>query len=237
MKVAHQSNNGCSKGQVSQSGRIDRTRHRGESQLKRKLLLSILAVVPAVFMPLAATSQIAPDRPTRAEQAEPAYKYEVFAGYGYTSLNQVNQSRNGLQGVNVSLTRDWSKHFGVTADGGYYAYAYGETNPGSPKVDVLLFGPVLRGNIFKNLDGFFHILLGGEHTAGENANPKLSFAGGFGVGADYKLSRRFAVRASGDDIISSFSANGSKAVCSVDSECSPHEHANSRAAFGLVYKF
>jgi hypothetical protein len=188
-------------------------------------------------MPLAATSQIAPDRPARTEQAEPTYKYEVFAGYGYTSLNQVNQSRNGLQGVNVTATRDWGKYFGLTADGGYYAYAYGETNPGSPKVDLLLFGPVVHGSLVKDLDGFFHVLLGGEHTAGENANPKLSFAGGFGVGMDYKLNRRFTLRASGDDIFSSFTANGSKAVCSTGSECSPHEHANSRAAFGLVYKF
>jgi hypothetical protein len=201
------------------------------------LLLSILAVVPAVFMPLAATSQIAPDRPARTEQAEPTNKYEVFAGYGYTSLNQVNGSRNGLQGVNVSVIRDWGKHFGLTADGGYYAYAYGGTNPGSPSVDMLLFGPVLHASMFKNVDGFFRVLLGGEHTAGENANPKVSFAGGVGVGVDYSLSRRFTLRASGDDLLSSFAANGNSAVCSSGSECSAHERGNSRAAFGLVYKF
>jgi hypothetical protein len=205
--------------------------------LKRKLLLSILAVVPAVFMPLAATSQIAPDRPAHTEQAEPSYKYEVFAGYGYTSLNQVNQSRSGLQGVNVSVTRDWGKHFGVTADGGYYAYSYGGTNPGSPAVDMLLLGPVLRANIFKNVDGFFRVLLGGEHTAGENATPSISFAGGIGGGMDYTLSRRFTLRASGDDIASSFAANTNPNVCSAGSNCSPHERRNSRAAFGLVYKF
>jgi hypothetical protein len=205
--------------------------------LKRKFLLSILAVIPAMLMPLAATSQIAPDRPASTEQAEPDYKYELFAGYGYTSLNQVNQSQNGLQGVNVSLTRDWGKHFGVTADGGYYAYAYDATNPGDPKVYTALFGPVLRANLFRNVDGFFHVLLGGEHTAGANATPKLSFAGGFDLGVDYSLNRRFAVRVAGGDIISSFSANNNKTVCSVTSECSPHMHGNSRAAFGVVYKF
>jgi hypothetical protein len=201
------------------------------------LLLSILAVVPAVFMPLAATSQIAPDRPPRAEQAEPAYKYELFAGYGYTSLNQVNQSRNGLQGVNVSVTRDWGKHFGLTADGGYYAYAYDATNPGSPSVDTLLVGPVLHANLFKHIDGFFHVLLGGEHTGGESATPRVSFAGGAGVGMDYILSPHFALRASGDDIFSSFSANTNPAVCPIASVCSAHRNGNSRAAFGLVYKF
>jgi hypothetical protein len=205
--------------------------------LKRKFLLSILAVVPAVFIPLAATSQIAPDRPARAEQAEPTYKYDLFAGYGYTSLNQVNESRNGLQGVNVAVTRYWGKHFGITADGGYYAYAYGGTNPGSPKVDMLLLGPVLHANMFKNIDGFVRVLLGGEHTAGENATPDISFAGGVGAGIDYQLSRRFTLRASGDDIASSFAANTNTYVCSVGANCSPHERRNSRAAVGLVYKF
>jgi hypothetical protein len=201
------------------------------------LLLSILAVVPAVFMPLAATSQIAPDRPARTEPAEPSNKYEVFAGYGYTSLNQVNESRNGLQGVNVSVTRDWGKYFGVTADGGFYAYPYDATNPGNPKVDMLLLGPVFRMNIAKNVDGFFRVLLGGEHTAGENATPNISFAGGVGAGMDFKLSKRFTLRASGDDIASSFAANTNPNVCSAGANCSPHERRNSRAAVGLVYKF
>ena len=209
--------------------------------MKRKFLIAILAVVPAVFMPLAATSQIAPDRAPRTEQAEPSYKYEVFAGYGYTSLNQVNQSRNGLQGVNVSVTRDWGKYFGLTADGGVYKYAYNATNPGNPSVDMVLLGPVLHANLFRHLDGFVHVLLGGEHTGGENATPKLSFAGGAGIGMDYELSPHFALRALGDDIASSFVApvypSGSGASCTTTSGCSPHQHRNSRAAFGLVYKF
>ena len=206
--------------------------------MKRKLLLSILAVVPAMFMPLAATSQIAPDRPARTEQAEPSYKYEVFAGYGYTSLNQVNQSRIGLQGVNISVTRDWGKYFGVTADGGYYAYAYGGTNPGDPKVETVLFGPALHANLFRNLDGFFHVLLGGEHTGGEKyTHPKVSFAGGVGVGMDYKLSHRISLRVSGDDIASSFASNTSNILCNEGDECSAHRRNNARAAFGLVYKF
>ena len=78
--------------------------------MNRKLLLSILAVVPALFMPLAATSQIIHSRGVApAEKAQPSHKYEVFAGYGYTSANQIYQSRYGLdvykrQGVkNVRL--------------------------------------------------------------------------------------------------------------------------------------
>jgi len=40
------------------------------SKVTRKFLLSILAVIPAVCLPLTATSQIAPDRPHK-EQTEP----------------------------------------------------------------------------------------------------------------------------------------------------------------------
>jgi hypothetical protein len=215
--------------------------------LKSKLSVSILAMVAAALMPLAATSQIAPERSKRVEQAEPTYKWEAFAGYGYTSLNQVNQSRYGLQGVNLSLTRDWGKYFGLTADGAFYSTPISSGNPCptkapcTPTVDVVLFGPVLHANLSDRLSGFFHVLLGGEHTGGENAYPNLSFAGGAGIGMEYKLSQRFAVRVSGDDIASSFLAPvypvGSGDACTTNSGCSAHERRNSRAAFGVVYRF
>jgi hypothetical protein len=199
--------------------------------LKRKFLLSILAVVPAAFMSLAATCQIAPDRPARAESGEPSYKYEVFAGYGYTSLNQVNQSRYGLQGVNVAVTRDWGKYFGITADGAFYSVAVASGNPVSSNVDAILFGPVLHANLYGRFDGFFRVLLGGEHTGGANQNPNISFAGGVGVGMDYKMSPHFSIRASGDDIASSFT------VTNPAPGDSPNERRNSRASIGVVYKF
>ena len=201
--------------------------------MKRKLLLLVLAVVPAALMPLAATSQIAPERSKRPEQVASPYKWEAFAGYGYTSLNQVNQSRYGLQGVNLSITRDWGKFFGLTADGAFYSKPISPGNPGDPSVDAVLFGPVLHMSLFEHVDGFFHVLLGGEHTGGESQTPTISFAGGAGGGLDYKLSPRFAVRASGDDIASSFSfINNTPALA-----YSPHMRRNSRAAFGVIYRF
>jgi hypothetical protein len=206
--------------------------------LKRTLLLSFLAVVPAALMPLAAASQVAPARGSRsASQGESSYKYEVFAGYGYTSLNQVNQSRNGLQGVNLSVTRDWGKYFGVTADGGYYRYpishpiVVGSTL--TPSVDAVLFGPVVHAEVWGKVSGFAHGLLGGEHTGGESQTPNISFAGGAGGGLEYKLGPRLSLRASGDEIASSFSLTGNSPALGY----SPHRHWNSRAAFGVVYRF
>jgi opacity protein-like surface antigen len=202
-------------------------------KLKRTSLLSILAIVSATLLPLAATSQISPTRAQSADQGEHVYKYEVYAGYAYTSLNQVNESRYGLQGVNASVTRDWGRFFGVTAEGDYYKFALKSGNPGTPSVESVLFGPVLHANIYGHVGGFFHGLLGGEHTGGESQTPNLSFAGGVGGGLEYNLSPRLSLRATGDYIGASFSLAGNSAELGN----SPHKTYNSRASFGAVYRF
>ena len=215
--------------------------------MKSKSLLAILAIVLAAFMPLAASSQIihSRHREVPAVKSSAANKYEIFAGYGYTSLNQVNQSRYGLQGINISVTRDWGRFFGLTADGAYYKYPFGhpaiENSTLAPSMDAMLLGPVLHANLFRHYDGFIRVLLGGEHLGGVNAYPNISFAGGVGGGVDYKLFHHFSLRLSGDDIASSFVAPvypaGSGNVCTTTSNCSPHKHRSSRAEFGVVYKF
>ena len=199
--------------------------------MKRKFLLAVLAAVSAIFVPLAATSQVAPDRPARPEKAGPSYKWKAFAGFGYTNLNQVEQSENGLMGVNVAVTRNFGKYFGLTADGGYYAYTYNRANPGNPKVDMVLLGPEFHGNLTDHLEAFVHVLLGGEHTSGGSTIPKVSLAGGAGGGLEYKLSQRFGMRLSGDDIASSFVQDPGHLGYS------PHLRRNARVGFGVVYKF
>jgi hypothetical protein len=231
------------------------------------LLLSILAVIPAVLIPLAAISQTttsdSPDRPERSEivrstqddagaqsdghsrrhrgwlhfsHAEALSKYEVFAGYGYTSLNQVDNSRHGLQGVEIAVTRDWGKYFGLTADGADYwsplnSENLGTTPPYKPTVSVILGGPVVHANLSRHIGGFVHVLLGGEHTGGAYMTNSLSFADGYGGGLDYAVTNRLALRASGDDIRSSFQSDPNHLGLS------PHERSNSRASIGVVYKF
>ena len=189
-------------------------------------------MVPAALMPLATIGQVAsaPESPS-AERTEPTYKNQVFAGFGYTSLNQVNQSRYGLEGVNLAYIRDFGQYFGLTADGVAYTRSVAAGNPGDPKVDALLLGPVLHAPLFGKISGFVHVLLGVEHTGGENQRPNISFAGGMGGGLDYRLTQRFFLRASGDDIASSFTVNNPAPGDS------PHERWNSRATIGVVYKF
>jgi opacity protein-like surface antigen len=200
-------------------------------------LFSILAVVSAALLPQAATSQVSPTGAQSADQAEHIYKYEVYAGYAYTSLNQVNQSRFGLQGVNLSVTRNFGRYFGVTAEGDYFRFPISTPevlgSTATPSVESVLFGPVLHATIYGRVGGFFHGLLGGEHTAGENETPNVSFAGGVGGGLEYSLSPRLALRASGDYIGASFSLSGNSAELGNSS----HKTFNSRGSIGAVYRF
>jgi len=205
--------------------------------LKRMLLLSILAMIPAALLPLAASSQILPHPKKAAEGDEPNYKYEVYGGYAYTSINQVNLSRSGLQGADVSITRNFGRYFGLTADGAFYKYAFAHpvvTNSTiTPSVDTVLFGPVLHASLYEKTSGFVRVLLGGEHVGGTSQTPNISFAGGVGGGLDYQLKPRISVRASGDVILQSFSVTGNSAALGY----SPHETRNGRATVGVVYHF
>ena len=206
--------------------------------MKRTFLFSILALVPAALLPLAAQGQISTSGSSAAaEPADRTFKYEVYGGYAYTSLNQVNQSRYGLQGVNVSVTRDWGRYFGVTAEGDYYRTPFGSPevvgSTAKPTVESVLLGPVIHANLFGRFGGFAHVLLGGEHSAGESQTPNISFAGGPGGGLEYSLSPRLSLRASGDYIAASFSLTGNSAELGN----SPHKTWDSRASIGAVYHF
>jgi hypothetical protein len=198
--------------------------------LKRTSLIAMVAVLCAAWAPAVAVAQLAKERAPRANQAETP-RWEIFAGYGYTSLNQVDQSRYGLQGVEFSATRLLGRYFGVVADGAFYSSSVGSGNPGKPSVDAVMAGPVLEGQLFERLSVHVRGLMGGEHTGGESMKPDVSFAGGIGAGMDYKINKRIWVRLAGDNIYSSFVSDP------LNKGYSPHMHHSPRATIGLVYKF
>jgi hypothetical protein len=201
--------------------------------LKRKWLIFILALVPAALLPLAAGGQVAPDRAPRTDRGEPVFNYQVYAGFAYTSLNQVNQSRYGLIGVDIQVSRNWGRYFSVLADGAYFPTSLSNGNPGKPTVAMILGGPELHAPLYGKVNGFFHGLLGGEHTGGEAMTPKVSFAGGLGGGLEYAMSPRMVIRLSGDDILSSFSVTNNSPQLGY----SPHMRGNARATIGVGYRF
>jgi hypothetical protein len=198
----------------------------------RKLLVALLAVT-AVLMPSLVLAQVSPDSGSSAKNAGPAYKYQVFAGAGYTGLNQVNQSRYGLIGADVAVSRNWGRYFAVTIDGAYYPSSLGSGNPGNPKVDAILAGPELHGQLFEHWELFVRGLIGYEHTGGENMIPDTSFAGGAGGGVEYSINSRWGIRAAGDVIGASFSPENNTPQLAY----SPHRTFNSRAAGGIVFRF
>lgn len=159
------------------------------------------------------------------------YKYQAYVGWGYTSLNQVNQSRSGLQGVSGSIMRGFGDHFGLKLDGGHYAWPVTASNTGNPTVDLFLAGPVIHGNLFEKWSGFAEGLLGGAHTGSVSIQPNVSFAGGIGVGLDYNFKPRWSLRMSGDDIGSSFT------LVPFQPGYSPHMRWNARGGIGLAYRF
>lgn len=162
-----------------------------------------------------------------------APKYQVYAGFSYTSLNQVNQSRYGLIGANAEFSRNFGRWFAVVGDGAYYPTSYASGNPGDPKVWMALGGIELHAPIFENWNLFGRALIGGEHTGGESMTPDVSFAGGPGVGIEHTIGKSWGVRASGDYIGSAFSLiNNSPELGN-----SPHRRFNARAGVGLIYRF
>jgi hypothetical protein len=193
----------------------------------------MLAVIPAALMPLTAISQIAPEKPA-PQTTEAAYKWELFAGWGYTSLNQVTNSNSGLQGVSLSATRDFGRYFGVTIDGGHYAWTLTRSNTYPTTVNQFLAGPVLHAPLYEKVGIFVHGLLGAVNTemgGGVSIEPAYSFAGGLGGGLDYRLDSHWGVRAYGDYIGSSFT------VVPFQPGFSTHRRWNDRASVGVTYKF
>jgi hypothetical protein len=98
-------------------------------------------------------------------------------------------------------------------------------------VNLYLAGPEFHAPLYEKLGIFVHGLIGAAHTGGVSIRPGESFAGGIGMGMDYKLGSRFGVRLYGDDIGSSFT------LTPYQSGFSPHRRFNARASFGLTYKF
>ena len=171
--------------------------------------------------------------PESGPPATASYKWEVYGGFAYTSLNQVNLSRHGLIGGEVAVTRDWGRYFGVRAAGDYFKTPTGTGNPGNPSVYTALAGPEIHANLYGNLDGLIFAELGMEHTGGEGMSPSSSFAGGFGGGMSYRLSNRLSIRATGDRVAGSFSLSNNTPQQSFSS----HKSWNPRGTIGVVYRF
>src|ERR1017187_6072666 len=118
----------------------------------------MLAIISAVVLSVPAFGQVdkEPKGPT-SENVDTDKKWEAYAGFAYTSLNNVTRSRYGLMGIKAGGTRDFGRYFGFTAEGSYYKYAlFGSSanpNPGNPSLYPGLAGPVLHADIYGKFSG------------------------------------------------------------------------------------
>jgi len=195
----------------------------------------LLAAVPAVFAPIRVIGQVNPEAGPAPQQG-PSYKYEGYAGFAYSSLNQVNLSRYGLYGGQLTVIRDFGRYFGLMGNGDYYRNPISGRlpgNPGDPSVYSLLVGPQLHATLYGKLAGEFFGEVGIEHTGGEGMIPSTSFAGGFGGGMSYWLTDRIAIRTEGDRVAGSFSLDNNTPQLAN----STHRTWNARATIGVVVRF
>jgi opacity protein-like surface antigen len=192
--------------------------------VKGKFLLSAFAL----FLPLSLAGQVAkPTGPVSAPDAAPVFaRYEAFGGFAYSGANQVKGS-SALLGFNLGAAAKLKPWFGGTVDFGQYQDSSGVAKP---TVSTFLAGPEFYIPSDK-LTGILHVMFGGAHTGGVVTTPDVSFAYAIGGGVEYRIHDRWSVRATGDDILSSF------VQAPASTGDSPHLRANPRATFGVGYHF
>jgi hypothetical protein len=192
---------------------------------------------------LQAAGQVNPDSAQSAGGGSGSYKYTGYAGFSYTGVNQINESRYGLIGGKVSVTRNWGRFFGLSGIIDYFKPPISNsspTNPGDPSVYSVMAAPEVHTAIYGNVSGLFFGELGIEHTGGEGMSPSSSFAGGFGGGLEYSLNSRLAVRAEGDRVGASFPLISNQTQTGETEQqlgYSTHRTWNGRASIGVVYHF
>jgi hypothetical protein len=120
-------------------------------------------------------------------------KAEVFGGYQYLHLG--NGADINANGWNASLTGNFTKSFGVTAD---FSGAYKTISGVDAKVYSYTGGPVVNLNSGGKVNPFVHALFGGAHASaslsGAGSTSTNGFTMMFGGGADVKVNQILAVR-------------------------------------------
>ena len=197
-------------------------------KLKRTFVLCLFAALT----PVAAFAQVeAP--PT--EVAPP--KYQVYVGAAYSRIRQVDETFSGLVGGKATVTRDFGKYFQLMGSGDYYKLGTGHSFlgniRGNPSIYTFMVGPQLHAPLFGKVSGLVFAEVGGEHTGGETLTPSISFAGGFGGGLTYDLSKRFGLQLTGDRVGASFSLPNNNPQLAY----STHRTWNARVTMGAYFRF
>jgi hypothetical protein len=152
---------------------------------------------------------------------------EVFGGYSYLNVDTNGLSdRQSANGWEASVNGNFNRIFSVEGSvAGYYKNILG--------VDVRDYSYV-GGPRFNyrtaQATAFAHVLLGGDHLSGSYSGLSASqdsFAAAFGGGVQWNVATRWAVRGSGDYVLTRHNILGGSSVT----------QNNFRASVGIVYMF
>lgn len=167
-------------------------------------------------------------------------KAEVFVGYSYLNVdtNNLTLSRPNANGWEASVSGNLNQWFALEGDvSGYYK---------SWTVDIpaLLFGPVnvdvsdygfVGGPRINFRPLFVHALVGADHLTGSALGLSASqdsFAGAFGGGVQWDVNPKWAVRVSGDYVLTRHN------IFKVVDLSGPNYTQNSfRVSAGIVFNF
>lgn len=161
-----------------------------------------------------------PEAPARVNH------FDLSGSFAFSSANQVKSS-SSLIGASVALDGKLKPWFGGTADFGYYGMSHGLVQP---TMYTMLAGPAF----FLNQDryeAFVHVLFGLSHTGNVGATPNLAYTYAIGGGMQYDLTKRVAIRLSGDGIFSAFAIDPNHLGYSQNTRVNP------RATVGVAYHF
>jgi len=155
---------------------------------------------------------------------------EVFGGYSYLNIDTNGlSSRQSANGWEAAISGNFNNWFGVEGDvAGYYKTIAGV----SVRDYSYAGGPRCNYRQLPSVTIFGHALLGGDHLTGSFAGLSASqdsFASAFGGGVQWRVAPQWAVRASGDYVLTHHNIFGSAG--------SSFTQSNFRASVGIVYVF
>jgi hypothetical protein len=196
--------------------------------VKGTILLSVVGFCAfASSFSMMSSAQVA--KPVSPDAVVEFERYEAYATAAYSSANQVKGS-SALVGFDVGASAKLKKWFGGTVDFGDYSISSLSSGHVHPTMTTFLAGPEFYIPA-DNLTAFVHVMFGGAHTGGVSIGPDVSFAYAAGGGFEYFVSKRLAIRVSGDGIRSSFT------TVPLEPADSPHARLNARATGGIAYRF
>ncbi len=172
--------------------------------------------------------------PTRAQDDPP--RFAVFGGYSYLNVDTNGlTSRQSANGWEASLSGNLNRWFAVEGGvSGYYkTYPLDLSLLGLSTISVAVHDySYLAGPRINYRPVFVHALIGGDHLTGSALGfsaSQDSFAAAFGGGLQWQVKPRWAVRASGDYILTHHNFLGIQGVT--------YTQNNFRASVGIVYTF